>query len=165
MPEEISQLISALSDPEPRIRSDAAEELSRIGADAQEATVPLVRACGDESEEVREWAVAALEELGAPSPADVGALASVLEDSSAEVCYWSATLLGRLGDDASAGIPSLIRALSNHVAIAVRERAAWALGRIGPKAISALNTLQTAAEGDAVRLARLARKAIEQINT
>ena len=48
-------------------------------------------------------------------------------------------------------------------AMSVRERAAWALGRIGPGAAPALESLKMAAAADNPRLARLAQQAIARI--
>ncbi len=127
------------------------------------AAVPLVQACGDQDEEVRGWAVTALEELGPPPVADLAALASLLADQNADVGYWAATLLGRLGEDAAPAVPALASALSGSKHSSVRQRAAWALDKLGPPATGALDALRQAADDDDLRLARLAGRAIEQI--
>lgn len=163
MGSDVSRLISALEDPDAARRSSAAEHLARLGPDACPAAVALVCACGDEAEEVREWAVGALEELGPPAASDADALASLLGHRSPNVAYWAATLLGRLGTKASAAVPALGAAVSEASEKSVRERAAWALGRIGPPATEGIGPLRKAAAGDDPRLARLARRAIEQI--
>lgn len=163
MPAEISELIADLSSPRPEVRARAAEQLSRAGEDAKAAAVPLVRAARDDSEEVREWATSALEELGAPSRDDLPALANLLEDQNADVGYWAATLLGRLEDKAAAAAANLAAVVSGSEDIAVRQRAAWALGKIGPGAAVALDALRQAADSDDARLARLARQAIAAI--
>lgn len=163
MSADISELVAGLEHSDPAERGKAAEELSRLGAGARGAAVPLVRACGDGSEQVREWAVAALEELGPPSPADADALSSLLGDKNADVGYWAATLLGRLAGEAAPAVAALAAALSSSPAMAVRQRAAWALGKIGPPAAAALGALNRSAGDENARLARLARRAIEQI--
>jgi HEAT repeat protein len=144
-------------------RIEAAEQLSYLADGAQPAAVPLVRAIGDESEEVREWINSALEELGPPEAADAEALSNLLDDKNADVGYWAATLLGRLGSDASQAVPQLANVLGSQAALQVRERAAWALGKIGPPAVSAVDTLRPAAASDEARLSRLANDALEQI--
>jgi hypothetical protein len=45
----------------------------------------------------------------------------------------------------------------------VRQRAAWALGKIGPAAKAALGTLKRAAGQGDERLARLAKESLESI--
>lgn len=163
MSADISPLVTALRDSDPAQRGKAAEQLSRLGPDARAAATRLVRACGDESEEVRQWAAAALEELGPPAADDVDLLVSLLRDEHSDVGYWSATLLGRLQSDAGAAAPALAAAVAGSPHISVRQRSAWALGKIGPRAAAALEPLHRAATTDDPRLARLARRAIEQI--
>jgi hypothetical protein len=62
-------------------------------------------------------------------------------------------------------VPTLAESLANALAQHVRERAAWALGKIGPAAGSALPALEIAAAGDNARLARLAETAIESVRS
>ena len=162
MPDNINELVQALSAADPAERLAAAETLARRGPEAVEAASALVRACGDEDEQVRDWVVAALEELP-PPPAQAGELAGLLSQSQIDVAYWAATLLGRMGSEASAAVDDLIIALTTHPEVAVRQRAAWALGKIGPDAQAALAALQSAAESDDAALARFAGAAIQSI--
>lgn len=168
MSEETSRLIAALTSSDPIQRSNAAEQLSRLGADARNAAVALVRACADETEEVRQWVAAALEELGPPAVSDVGYLTASLDDPrtddhGADVAYWAATLLGRLGAEAAGAVSGLAAALSGSADMAVRQRVAWALGKIGPAAAEALGVLRQTAADDDPRLARLSQRAIDLI--
>jgi HEAT repeat protein len=163
MSDDIASLVTSLTALEPDERSDAAERLARLGPDAREGALPLLRALTDESEEVREWAVAALETMGPPPPSTVRALAAMVADVCPDIGYWAATLLGRLADQATPAIPVLARTVCGGVDLAVRQRAAWALGQIGPAAAEALPALQQAAAGDDPRLARLAQQAIDLI--
>lgn len=153
-----------LRNPDPAARQQAAEQLARLGPQAQTAALALVQACADDSAEVGEWVVNALEEIGPPAARDVRPLAHLLGHDSADVGYWAATLLGRLGAHAVEAVPALTAALLAPLDDSVRQRAAWALGKIGPSAEGALATLEEAAddEGDP-RLARQARRAIQQI--
>ena len=150
---QIAQLMSALTSRLPQQRAHAAEQLSRLGPDARPAAVLLARASADGSEEVREWVTAALEELGPPPASDAHALAALVDNENADVAYWAATLLGRLGAEAAPAVPALASALSASVAMSVRQRAAWALGKIGPPARDALDALRQAAASDNPRLA------------
>jgi HEAT repeat protein len=79
-----------------------------------------------------------------------------------DVAYWAATLLGRLESEASGAVSQLMEALGSS-ALAVRERAAWALGRIGPRASKALPLLRKLSRDSRPRLARLAAEAIGKI--
>jgi HEAT repeat protein len=144
-------------------RTQAAERLARLGPEARPAAVALCRASDDREEPVRDWATAALEELGPPRSEDAEPLARLVTHQGVNSTYWAATLLGRLGPRASAAVATLADALAQHPVMAVRQRAAWALGEIGPQASSALGELKEAASSSDARLARLARRAVEQI--
>ena len=163
MPTNLHQLISALADSDPAARAKAAEELSHLGADASPAATALVHAAADEVEEVREHAVAALEELGPPPLSQLGEMTGLLSHDSADVNYWAATLLGRLGPDAAPSAETLARVVVGTASAAVRQRAAWALGEIGPGVAAAIPALKTAAGDPDPRLARLAAEAIQKI--
>lgn len=144
-------------------RLAAAERLAQAGEEAAAAAVPLVRGCGDADERVREAAVAALEDMG-PPPADViGQLGELVGHRDPLVAYWAATLLGRAGEDAAATVPVLAACVGSSADMSVRQRAAWALGRMGPAALPAKDALQTARADADQRLARLAAEAIDAI--
>ena len=163
MTDNIAQWIQELFATDVELRMNAARELAMAGSSTRSAAVALTKACADENEEVCEWATAALEELGEPPADSVRSLAGLLTDPCLDVAYWAATLLGRLKDQAGDGVHSLGIALTEHSEPAVRQRAAWALGQMGASAEPVLPVLQSAAESDDVRLARLAREAIAEI--
>ena len=165
MSQPLADAIAGLRSADPGARSSAAQRLARAGPEARGAAVPLVEAAADEDEEVREWAVAALEELGPPPAEDLDRLAALAEDPRRDVAYWAATLLGRLEHQAAPAVRALTSALVDHGEAPVRQRAAWALGQIGPAAAPALPALQQAADSRDPRLARLARRAIGSIQT
>ena len=134
-----------------------------MAEEAQPAAIALVRACADPADEVREAAVAALESLGPPPGSAVDELVALLEDTNPDVGYWAATLLGRLGAEAVGAVEALAATVQIGRELAVRQRAAWALGQIGPGAAAAVSILTGAAAEPDPRLARLARDAIQQI--
>ena len=136
---DVDQLIADLKSSDAAKRAAAAEQLSHLESDAQGAAIALAQAVADADESVRQWATSALESLGSPADNDVGQLAKLLSDPRLDVAYWSATLLGRLGSAAASTVPQLTSALKTHAEIAVRQRAAWALGAIGPDASAALD--------------------------
>ncbi len=144
-------------------RLAAAEQLASAGEAACHAVVALVRAAGDSDDEVREAVVAVLEELGPPATADVEELAGLLAVDNSDVAYWAATLLGRLEEAGSSAVPALAAALGDSRPGPVRERAAWALGKIGAAAAPARQALQAAADSGEARLARLAQQALENL--
>jgi HEAT repeat protein len=160
-----SELIEQLNSDNVDQRRQAAQQATMAAEALRAFAVPLLRAVGDDDEAVSECAVATLEEMGPPDAAAVGELAQMLSHQNADVGYWAATLLGRCGQSAESSVPALTASLSPPAADIVRQRSAWALGKIGPAATVALPALQQAAASDDARLARLAKTALEQINT
>ena len=163
---DISRLIDQLSAADAVERASAAKQLCRHGDESRAAAVPLVRVCGDADADVREWAVAALEEMGPPAADDGDALAALLQNHNADVGYWAATLLGRLKAAAAPQTHLLAAALADESAnLSVRQRAAWALGQIGPQAAGASAALKQTAQSNDARLARLAANALTRIGS
>ncbi len=160
MPEPLAELIASLFSDDPTVCRDAAQRLARMGPDAQPAAVALAEASAAEAEDLREWVTAALEELGPPPTKDRDRLVELLGDPRSNVAYWAATLLGRLETEAAPAVPMLAAAVTDHADPAVRQRAVWALVRIGPAAADALPALERAAADPDPRLARLAARAI-----
>jgi len=163
---EFTRLIAQLKSPEADTRAAAAEALCQAGDDAAAFAPPLVEAVKDEDRRVVQWANAALEGMGPPTADHAGTLARLLDDPSPDIAYWAATLLGRLGGRAAedpAVVSALARCLMGHPAVSARERAAWALGQIGPAAQAALPALSQAQTAGGPRLTRLAQKAVDLI--
>ena len=147
------------------IRAEAAERLAQAAEAAAPAALPLVRACGDDDERVREWAVAALEGMGPPPPDTLAGLTSLVGHAVPLVGYWAATLLGRAGQDGAVAVDALAACVASGGDASVRQRAAWALGRIGPAAKPARAVLEKARQAADERLARLAGEAIEALDS
>jgi hypothetical protein len=79
------------------------------------------------------------------------------------VAYWAVTLLGRSGQKAATATAVLAGCLNAGCDPSVAQRAAWALGKIGPAAAAAGDSLEKAAAAADPRLARLAREALDAI--
>lgn len=162
-PGDVAQWASELTHGDAAARASAAEQLSRHPGEAGQAALALVQAVADADEGVREWVTAALEALDAPPPSQCEELAALTGHAESDVAYWAATLLGRMGEAAAPAVGRLSGVLESSAADNVRERTAWALGKIGPPAKSAAPQLQQAANSDKPRLARTAAKALEAI--
>ena len=160
MAHDIADLIANLTSADADTRAAAAESLGQMAADAAPAAVALVEACRDTDDRVREWAVAALEDLGPPPEEAVKPLTLLVGDKNPRAGYWAATLLGRCGEGAASAVDALAKAVDSGADLAVRERAAWALGQIGPAASAARGVLEKAAAAADERLARLASDAL-----
>ena len=157
-------LATQLADVDVERRVAAAEKLSQAGKVAAGAAVPLVKACGDTDERVREYAVAALEDLGPPPQDAIASLTALVKEVDPLTAYWAVTLLGRAGQDAETAVAVLADCIDSGADLSVRQRAAWALGKIGPAAKAASEALGRAAGNTDVRLARVAKEAIEAIS-
>jgi HEAT repeat protein len=162
---ELQTLIQQLDSNHPTDQCAAAEALARMGKDAQPAAAALVAALRTADTPTREWCAAALEELGPPSTSHIRELAELAGDESLDAAYWAITLLGRANSDAGLAVPALIKTLQYSSELALRERAAWALGKLGPAAKSAAASLQEAAASGEPRLARLAKQALAKIES
>ena len=162
---DVAALGKQLASTDAEQRAAAAEQLSQAGEAAAVAAVPLVTACGDADDRVREFAVAALEDLGIPSTADIAPLIKLVDSPDPLAAYWAITLLGRSGKDAAEAVAVLVACVESSNEPSVRQRAAWALGKIGPAAKAALGTLKRAAGQGDERLARLADEALESIGS
>jgi HEAT repeat protein len=143
-------------------RRTAAEYLAQQGV-FTEAIIPLIHAASDQDDEVQQWAASALEDMGRPDEAIADPLGMILDDPDPNRVYWAATLLGRLGERAAAFADRLGEVVGSDRPVAARQRAAWALEKIGPAAQAALPHLRRAAESDDPRLVHLAHDAIEAI--
>ena len=163
---EISQ-IRFLKNKDSRVRSRAAENLARLGAEAKFAILPLRQRLRDADPQVRCRAATALGEIGSAAVEElihalalpdrnvrreavwalgkigpealpaVGALARALSHRDATVRKGAARALGLLGRWARPAIPFLIAALSD-TDLFFSRLAAWALGMIGAPAVAAL---------------------------
>ena len=159
----VDHLLEGLGSADVAARRKAAEELARLGPTAKVAALDLARACADAHREARDWVVAALEEIGPPPAADLNDLVELLPAGPPDVSYWAATLLGRLGAEGARAVQPLIATLEGNGDMVVRQRAAWALGKIGRPAAAGLPALKAAVASGQARLAKLAEEAIKKI--
>ncbi len=92
-------------------------------------------------------------------------LAGLVGVDQLDVSYWAATLLGRAGQAAAPFAVQLEQAaLDATHPVAARERAVWAIGKIGPAASQTSEGLRAlAANPGSPRLGRLADSALESV--
>jgi hypothetical protein len=142
-------------------RARAAEEVCRAGLTSAEVTIELIRAA-DDDDSVSQWATAALEAIETPPPVTAAELARLVAADHEASAYWAATLLGRIGGEAVDSESSLAMAVTNSNHQAVKERAAWALARVGVTLDETKRSLQSAAASGTARLKRLAEQALAE---
>lgn len=153
------QLAERLSSGSPQDRAAAAQALCHLGKEAAPAAVALVLGVSDP--ECAAWCAAALEELGPPREADLKKLTVILSSHEPDQAYWAATLLGRAGKSAAPAAEALSHNAQHHQALPARERACWALGRLG--VASARPVLEALTRSAEPRLARLAADSLKQL--
>ena len=156
------QNVAALTDQlsgSPEERVAAAEALAQLGTDCCSACIPLVRACGTD-EMTREWATAALEEMGPPPTEVIPKLIELIADPTNGVAYWAITLLGRAQGQANQACETLATLIVSDRDISLRERAVWAVEKIGCQSQNVIESLTTASQSSHARLARLASNAL-----
>jgi HEAT repeat protein len=146
-------------------RREIVQQLLRAGEEASRAAIVLLQAVGDSDETVSTTAAAALEDLGPPRDIEPLQIAKFLSSAAPDCAYFAATLLGRMGPDAAPAVGLLTAALVSNPEPAVRERSAWALGKIGRAAESSRAALEVAGRSDSPRLSRLAQEALQQIGS
>ncbi len=135
-------------------RKKAAYALWRLGPDAGEAALALVKAIRDTDAYVRGTAAKAVQRLDPNAVKPVlPELSAELADERQEVRREAATLFWRLGPLAAEAVPALTKALGSADPV-VRANAAASLGNAGDAAKPALETLKKLfADGDeAVRI-------------
>ncbi|MEZ6089582.1 MAG: HEAT repeat domain-containing protein [Pirellulaceae bacterium] len=147
----------------PNVRYHALAAMIDGNPSLGQLTAELLRASNDPSPAVQQLAIAKLEDLESPDPSQVpDILRFIQRPADSETVYWGITLIGRMGAEGAEAVPMLAGALANSPFPHVREKAAWALGQIGPAAEGALAVLQDAARQGSPRLSRLASQAIER---
>lgn len=159
----ISDLGKMLASDQLQQRRQAAELLSQNADVAVDVAVELVRAVGDDDRQVADYCVATLEEMGGPAASQLEDLSQIAAGENAETAYWAATLMGRAGVTACEYATLLGDIVASDAQPQVRERAAWAIARIGPAAVSAKPQLESCTDAEPNSLARAVAKAIEAV--
>jgi HEAT repeat protein len=143
----VPELITALTDSSPVVRSAAAGSLAQIGSKAVAAVPALAKALSDPSAYVRDLAAIALREMGPKARAAVPELITALNDTVNFVRAPAADALGAIGPGAQAAVSPLAeRLLMKDEDGFVLTSVAYALGDIGPAAKSALPELRQVLE-------------------
>jgi HEAT repeat protein len=136
----VATLESALGDPCPAVRTQAALALGRIGPDAGAVAPRLISLLQEADEEVRCQAAQALGEIGGHDGVTVAALVDLLSDASATVKVSAARALGAMRTAAAKSAPALVPLLQDRDD-EVRTAAAEAIAQLGPLDQTATNNL------------------------
>lgn len=126
------RIIPFLEHEDKQVRHEAANVLSRLGAEALPALDALMKAATDGESIVRNSAIVAIGDIGPAAAAAVPLLIEALHDEKQGARQFAATSLGRIGPAARAAIPALREAAVNDKNTWVRQEAERALKRIAP---------------------------------
>lgn len=132
--EALGEIMAALKDRDPRVRSAAAEILVMLGPQAARAAAVLRDALGDEDVGVRISAVRALEKIG-PETLE-GALVELIDSLDFPDRDWRLYVtvpIAEMGSKAAAALPKL-RKLAEDPDRRVQKIATWAISNIEGKA-------------------------------
>lgn len=152
--------MASLKQLEPSARIAQLQALANDPAAAAQAATDLIECVADDNEEVRNWATEALENLSEPAAADAAKIAKLVSSPADDSAFWALKLLGRLGEEALTQESLIAAALSESRALAVRQNAAWALGKIGKLSSDTCSKLKQAASAGDARLTQLANQAL-----
>lgn len=158
-----TQLSEMLRSTDVATRRSAVEYLSQHPDTAVDMAIEIVQAIGDSDRQVMEYAVATLEELGEALPHHLARLAGLVTNKNSDVQYWAVTLLGRSGTAAAEYALALGNLVASNAAPQVRERAAWAIERIGPAAACVRSQLESCRNAAPSSLGRAVARALEAI--
>ncbi len=141
----ISALVVAMDDNYKQVRTTAGTSLSRFGPRAKPALPQLLKLYNDEKDwGTRQQTLSALIQIDKKNPKVVDALVEALDDQP--LMHFALSYLQQLGVDAAPAVPRLIKILEPENNNNVRMQIANTLGAIGPKAQSALPTLNKLSE-------------------
>ncbi|MDE0483007.1 MAG: HEAT repeat domain-containing protein [Candidatus Poribacteria bacterium] len=143
----LAKHIEALSDEDPTVRSDAADELGLLGESAADAIPMLSETLRNNYEPARLNAAYTLGAIGEPA---VSALIEKLADENGPTRRMAAYGLAAVGEPA---VPALCEALE-HENDGVRVEATYALAQIGSTAESAVSALIERSEDSNVEVRR-----------
>ncbi|QDU40986.1 HEAT repeat protein [Maioricimonas rarisocia] len=159
--EAIPVVTAALEDEDGHLRSVAAVNLPKIGAEAEQAVPALTKlAAMDPRPEVIRAISVYREEAASSLPV----LVKILEDHAhdTETRWNAARTLGKLGPRGVQAVEVLVRCLKDEEST-VREHSAEALGDIGPPAVTTVPDLVSVLDDPATRVRRDAVRSLGQV--
>jgi HEAT repeat protein len=150
-------LVAALADPDPLVRSGAARTIGGLAPDVPGAVSALVR-CFPDRDAIR--AVAEYKQAGAEA---VVGLIQMTRHPDAAVRRQTVRTLGKIGPGALDALPDLIALTTGDPEAGVREQSAEAIGEIGPAAAAGIPALVRALGDSNNRVRRDAVRSLGQM--
>lgn len=155
----VNALIEALLKGAPNVRPFAAFALGEIGLPARAAVPALVAALKDKGRALLCFAAGSLGHIGAAPEYSIPALLELFNAEDEEVRRAAVSSIGQFGSSAMVAVPELVKMLSEKSWF--RLFATEALGKIGPKASSALPALDLLLRQSTSARERKFREAVE----
>ncbi len=129
--EDVSELIAAIRGSDDAVCIEAIDDLTALGADAEQAVPALIGALDRESPEVAWRACRAIGAIGPAAETAVAPLTQALADDNPRVRAYAAFALGRIGEPAMGAVDGLIKNVFDKEEM-VRRSSIAALQRIDP---------------------------------
>jgi HEAT repeat protein len=131
--EAVPGLVGALKHDEARVRSEAAEDLGQLGAEAKPALAALRKALDDEDAFVRIFAAEALGHIDPENKETLPALLQAAGSKQPGVRAAAIAALVAIGPPARSAVPQLVGLLRTDGDAYTRAVSAFALGRLAPE--------------------------------
>jgi HEAT repeat protein len=144
---DVDDLVKQLKDKNADVRRKAAKDLADAGADARPALPVLVAALKDNDLFVRRFSAQAVGAIGPDAVSALPTLQKMVKDPNEkmEVQEAAVTAIGKMGKGGVSFLGGIVKDAGNDIAL--RRRAAEALGAIGPDAKDAMPALTDALKG------------------
>ena len=133
---------------------------------ALENLVELMTLLESDDESIQNYSSEALENCGAPRSDDLPFLRQQLKSRQSTSVYWASTLIGRIGMDSirfdreAVQSELCIPIADDSLELSAREKAAWAMGELGPVTATNRDVLQKQVSKAPPRLKRLLESAL-----
>jgi HEAT repeat protein len=150
-------LVAALADPDPLVRSAAARTIGGLAPDVPGAVSALVR-CFPDRDAIR--AVAEFKQAGAEA---VVSLIQMTRHPDAAIRRQVVRTMGKIGPASLDALPNLIALTTSDAEAGVREQSAEAIGEIGPAAAAGIPALVKALGDENAKVRRDAVRSLGQM--
>jgi HEAT repeat protein len=142
------------------VRDEAAKLLPRLGKDAVEPMVTIMKRAG---RRCRWWTIEVLQRVGPPAAPATESLVGIIRTNNQWFRAHAAKALGNIGPAAGEAVTALVDLLDDGYPDA-RRQAAVALGKIGVSDEKVLSALKKAAKDKKENVATAATKALKTLN-
>ena len=160
----IQQLIERINDSKESIRREAVREIGLLEELDVAQSVPILIRKFEDVNNVRREAVQALVKIGRKNNGSIlPKLIDYLDDNSTLIRWGAAFTIGSLGKYAKGDVDSIISHIESEEESSVRKKLVWALGKIGVRNDTVLDTLTRASQDQKSEVRYKAAQALGRI--